>query len=98
VFPISQWAVTRLIHVPLLTYLRQFLVPLISAGVMAIAIVATKQLLVGWINLPALLVICIVIGSIIYGLLIRLLSPLLFQRLLELARFSLIISSKHQNN
>lgn len=83
VVPIGQWAVSRLIQTPLLTYLRQFVAPLSSSLVMAITILCAKQLLEGLVNSHVLLAICIVIGTIVYGLTIRLFSPKLFQKLLD---------------
>ncbi|NJL61844.1 MAG: lipopolysaccharide biosynthesis protein [Methylacidiphilales bacterium] len=82
VFPIAQGAANRLIKVPFLTYLRLFLVPLFGSLVMVAAILGTKTVLTNIVSLQALLVICILIGIIIYGLIIRLFSPELFKDLL----------------
>lgn len=96
VFPIGQWAVSRLIQVPLTTYLQQFSAPLISSVVMFVGILSIKQLLGDWLNMPLLLILCIGVGTLLYGLMIRLCSPLLFQKIFGLIH--LVMSrSKSQN-
>jgi O-antigen/teichoic acid export membrane protein len=82
VFPIAQWAANRLIKAPFFTYLRLFLVPFFGSLIMVAAILGTKIFLINLVSLQALLPICIVIGIIIYGLIIRLFSPELFKDLL----------------
>ncbi|MUG93846.1 MOP flippase family protein [Scytonema sp. UIC 10036] len=89
VFPISQWVVSRLIQTPLLAYLRQFIVPLMSSLIMVIAILSAKKLLYGLVNSHTLLAICIGIGTLIYGTAIRLFSPELFQKLLSFIHLAL---------
>ncbi|MEH2386214.1 MAG: lipopolysaccharide biosynthesis protein [Nostoc sp.] len=85
VFPISQWAVSQLIQTPILTYLRQLIVPLVCALIMVVVILAVKYLLRDLLNSQASLVSCTVMGAIAYGLTIRWLSPKLWQQSLELA-------------
>ena len=87
-FPIGQWAISRLIHVPLLTYLRQFVAPLVSSLIMAAVILVVKQAFTSSVNSLALLIICTVIGGIIYGITIRLFAPKLWQLLLELLQLA----------
>lgn len=89
VFPIGQWAVGRLIQVPMLAYLRKFIAPLISSFVIAVAILGAKYFLKGLVRSEVLLAIYTVIGAIIYGLEIRLFSPDLFQELLEIVHLAL---------
>ncbi|NJP10991.1 MAG: lipopolysaccharide biosynthesis protein [Leptolyngbyaceae cyanobacterium RU_5_1] len=95
VFPIGQWAVSKLIQTPLLTYLRQFTAPLFCSLLMAIAILGTKQLLGSFFMPQILLIICGGIGAIAYILAIRYLAPGLLQQLLDLAR-SASDQSNHQ--
>ncbi|NJO39263.1 MAG: lipopolysaccharide biosynthesis protein [Cyanobacteria bacterium RU_5_0] len=96
VFPIGQWAVSKLIHTPLLDYLSQFIAPLISSLVMAIALLGIKQLLGNLLGMWALLAISVVFGAIIYGIAIRLISPSLFQKLQEFIYLALS-RAKRQN-
>jgi O-antigen/teichoic acid export membrane protein len=96
VFPIAQWAANRLIKAPFLTYLRLFLVPFFGSLVMVAAILGTKKVLTNLVSLQALLPICIVIGIIIYGLIIRLFSPELFKDLLGIINLARS-QSKTQN-
>ncbi|WP_416670033.1 lipopolysaccharide biosynthesis protein [Egbenema bharatensis] len=94
VFPVGQWAVSRLIHVPLISYLRQFVAPLVSSLVMAVVILITKQ----WIGDRVLPIVTlgtgIVVGTLVYGITIRLLSPKLFQQLLEFVQLALSRSQR----
>lgn len=92
-FPVGQWAVSKLIQTPLLSYLQQFVAPLISSLIMAVVILRVKQLLSAWSPL-ALLVVCTLVGAVVYGLAIRLLAPKLFQQMLGLARLALSKSSQ----
>lgn len=96
IFPVGQWAISRLIRVPLLVYLRQFAAPLGSALVMAITILLVKRLLADAIYPQLVLVVCTVLGTIVYGLSIRLVSPALFQRSLAIVQLALS-RSNHQS-
>jgi O-antigen/teichoic acid export membrane protein len=96
VFPISQSLVSRLIQTPLLTYLKQFIPALISSLVMTIAILVAKFFLIAWLNPFALLVVCTLLGAIVYVASIRVLSPELFQQLFNLVQLALS-GSKRQN-
>jgi PST family polysaccharide transporter len=88
VFPISQWAVSKLIKTPMLTYLRQFVAPLVCSLVMTVTILTAKQLLGDFLNSYALLVICTLLGAAVYGLAIRFFAPKLFQQLMEFVHFA----------
>jgi O-antigen/teichoic acid export membrane protein len=96
VFPIGQWAVSRLIHSPVLVYLHHFVAPLSSAIVMAIALLTTKQILLPWVSTLGLLVICSVVGAVVYGLMIYLLSPTLFSKVFDVIRL-LLSNPKRQD-
>ncbi|MEA5518556.1 lipopolysaccharide biosynthesis protein [Limnoraphis robusta] len=85
-FPVSQWAISKLIHVPLLTYLQQFRSPLIGSVVMVSGILIAKHFMVDLINEKVLILVGTAIGTIIYGLTIRLVDPKLFKDLLELLK------------
>lgn len=91
-FPISLRAVKKLINVPILTYLQQFITPAIATLIMVGGIFLAKYFLVDLINPKILLILGTVIGVIIYGLTIRFLNPKLFRYLLEL--FLLVTSRK----
>ena len=89
VFPIGQWAVSLLIQVPLPLYLRQFIPPLLSSMVMAIAILGTKQLLFESLKPALSILVSTVVGIIVYAIVIRLLALQLFNQLLEMAQLAL---------
>jgi O-antigen/teichoic acid export membrane protein len=83
VFPVGQWAVSRLIHTSMLVYLQQFIVPLMSALAMAGTMLITKEWLQSWVSSPlGLVALCSGVGFITYSLLIYAFSPLLVQELL----------------
>lgn len=88
VFPISQWAVSKLIKIPLLVYLGHFIVPLFSSLIMVVSILAAKHIFSNSLNLHLLLAIYIFISIIVYGLTIRIFSPKLFRKLLSFIRLA----------
>lgn len=95
-FPIGQWAVGLLIHTPFAVYLRQFVVPLASSLIMTVVILSVRYFLVDWLSPLMMLIVGTTIGAAIYLLSIRLLSPRLFQELLEIVR--LIMSRSNRQN
>ncbi len=84
VFPFSQWAVSQLIQTPILTHFRQLIAPFVSALIMVVVILIVKYFLQNLLNSQVLLISCMVISTITYGLTIRLLAPKLWQQALEL--------------
>ncbi len=85
-FPFSQWAIKKLIQVPWLTYLKQFLSPVIGSLVMVLGIFGFKYFASNLIDDKLLIVIGTAIGALIYGLTIRLIDPKLFKDLLEIIK------------
>lgn len=94
IFPVSQWAVNRLIKISPKTYLRKFVTPLITSAVMIGAIFVTKYLLSGVVNPKLLLVLGTAIGALVYVLCLRLFDPRLFQQLWELGQLILFSRKK----
>ncbi|VEP14175.1 Polysaccharide biosynthesis family protein [Hyella patelloides LEGE 07179] len=88
-FPLSQWAVNKLIKIPLLPYTQQFITPVVSSVLMVIAILIAKYFLVNLVTTQVLLIITIVWGTIIYILSIKFLNPQLFQQIVELVRMAI---------
>lgn len=85
VFPIGQWAISRLIHVPVLTYIKQFTAPLVSAIMMTGFVVFIKNWLLGITSAYILVVsISALLGALLYIGLIRFSSPALFDKLLAI--------------
>ena len=93
VFPLGQWQIDLLINISWSVYLRQFIAPFFSTGVMAIAVWTSKQMLSDLLIPQQLIVSCTLIGVAIYTLAIRILAPQLFNQLLELAK---LVLSKSQ--
>jgi O-antigen/teichoic acid export membrane protein len=88
-FPVGQWVVGMLIDAPLVAYLRQLAMPLLSAVLMAAAMVATKAI-VGPTAAPvAVLLICSIVGSLVYATAIVCFAPNLLKKAQELTRLAL---------
>ncbi|XQQ05453.1 MAG: lipopolysaccharide biosynthesis protein [Leptolyngbya sp. IPPAS B-1204] len=85
VFPIGQWAVSRLIHIPVLVYVKQFTVPLLSAITMAGFLFLLRNWLLALTSLYILVVpVSALLGALFYIGLIRFCSPTLFYKLLTI--------------
>ena len=99
VFPIGQWAVSRLINAPVLIYIKQFVVPLASALVMSIVILVARHLLLSIVNIPIFIVLVnSLLGAAVYLGLIRFLSPSLFTYLLDFIQLLLTHSKAKASN
>jgi O-antigen/teichoic acid export membrane protein len=89
VFPVGQWAVSRLLHTPLFTYLKQFGVPLCSSLLMIVVMVFVRNTLLQLNLIPVLIVLfCSLIGFLVYVEMIRILSPKSFQEIVALLQLA----------
>ncbi len=86
--PLPLLLVRRVIHIELITYLRQYVTPLTASIVMVIAILGTKFFLASLTTSLVVLVVCTLIGAAVYAITIQLIAPALLQRSLELARLA----------
>ncbi len=86
VFPISQWAVNRLIEIELVTYLQRFITPVFSSAIMVGAIIVAKHLLSETIDPKLLLIIGTAIGVLVYALCVRILEPQLLAKVWNFVR------------
>ena len=99
VFPIGQWVITRIVAIPLGTYLRQFAVPLTSSLVMMAVILITKKYVMSGIETKMLVLsIGTFLGAATYLILIRILSPKIFDDFLNIGRIALSKSSQNTTN
>ncbi len=89
VFPVGQWLISRLIALSWLTYLRQFVAPLLGSLLMALTLLGVRQWLNPWASVPVALLVYSVVGVGVYITLIRLLSPDLFLKLMEFCHIAL---------
>ncbi|MBE9046174.1 lipopolysaccharide biosynthesis protein [Pleurocapsales cyanobacterium LEGE 10410] len=94
VFPVSQWAVNKLIKIPGKIYLRQFVVPLISSAIMVGVILLFKYFLSETLDPRLLTIVGTSIGALVYALCVRILAPKIFEQLWGFA--TAIISGKKQ--
>ncbi|MEL7333715.1 MAG: lipopolysaccharide biosynthesis protein [Cyanobacteria bacterium J06560_2] len=107
VFPVGQWAVSRLIALPLKQYLQQFAMPLLSAIAMIPVMILAQRAVISpveilllnrqWLSESGLfdllsLGVLSSFGAGSYLILIRLLSPQIFCDFLEIGR--LLLSKK----
>ena len=86
VFPISQWAVNKLLKINLSIYLKQFVTPLISSVVMIVTIWAAKGYLLGLRDPKLLVIVGTLIGMLVYALCIKIFEPQLFRQTYEFVK------------
>ncbi len=96
VFPLGQWFLGKLISLSWKTYLSQFLAPVISTMIMVSVIFIIQQSLTPILSLQLSLIICSIIGFIVYTLSIKLLFPELFSHIFTLV--ALLRSSPKTNS
>lgn len=81
VLPLGQWLLSRLISLSWKTYLSQFIAPITSTVIMNLTILITQQLLPPWLEPQGRLIICSLLGIIIYTTTIRCAFPQLFSQI-----------------
>lgn len=86
VFPFSQWAVNKLIGIKSFDYLKQFVTPVTSSGIMVAAIVLFKHLSSNTIEPLFMILGGTAIGILVYALCIRIFEPQLYGQLWNLIR------------
>jgi PST family polysaccharide transporter len=86
----------NLIQIDIPTYLRQYVVPLVSSLIMVLAITGIKYFINNnfVITNTFLLITCTVVGVIVYPLSIRLIDPDLFQKLMKIIDSGLLKFNK----
>ena len=80
VFPVSQWAVNKLIEIDLKTYLKQFSTSLFCSGIMVGAITIIKHLLTKNVSSLLLMIIGTIVGILVYTLCLRIVEPQLIKK------------------
>lgn len=83
--PLRIWQVHKLIHIDVIKYFSQYAPPLLASIVMVSTIFGIKYFFAYSLNLPILLVVCILVGAAVYAISILLLAPKLFHKVLDLA-------------
>lgn len=91
VFPLGQWLLSQLISLSWKTYLSQFIPAITSTVIMGLTIFMSQQLLTLWLEPQGRLIICSLLGIIIYTATLRLAFPRLFSQLFTM--FSLLRES-----
>jgi PST family polysaccharide transporter len=84
VFPIGQWLLSKLIQISWKTYLDKFLAPVICTSVMVLTLLVAQHLLTSYQNPQGSLVVCSIIGIVVYGVTLRLMFPKLILEILAL--------------
>jgi PST family polysaccharide transporter len=92
-FPIPLWATHKLIHLDMATYFGKYVAPLSGSLVMVAVLVGAREFLGSSMNLYAALLLYAVLGASVYSLTIFLFAPSLFQKALNLLKFSFKKSS-----
>ena len=94
--PLFVWVIYKLIKIDVRRYLSQFVTPVISSLCLCLALLIVKSSLTNMISSPKLLVISIPTGFVIYGIVLFLLKPELFQQTQKSLNF--LISERVQKN
>ena len=94
VFPVSQWAVNKLIKIRLRIYLQKLVTPLVSSTIMIGVILIVKYFLSQAIAPKLLIVVGTLVGALVYALCIKIFAPQIFKQVWEFAIS--IISGKKQ--
>lgn len=96
-FPVGQWIISRILSIPLRTYLRQFSAPLASSLLMASIILITKYYLKDSINMQIIILIsCFLLGAITYLSSLRIASPNIFHEFINIAKTILSKSTQKE--
>ncbi|MBW4686916.1 MAG: MOP flippase family protein [Komarekiella atlantica HA4396-MV6] len=80
------WFLKKTIRINLITYLQQYIAPMVGSVAMVAAILGTKYFLSNFINLPILLLISILVGAIVYPVTIILIAPKEFRQFIDVFR------------
>lgn len=91
VFPLGQWLLSQLISLSWKTYLSQFIPAITGTVIMGLTIFISQQLLTLWLEPQGRLIICSLLGIIIYTATLRLAFPRLFSQIFTM--FSLLRES-----
>ena len=92
--PFELWAVQKLIHIKYTTYFRQCIAPLIGSLGMVGTIMVIKQFLNSLTSLYVILVVCILMGTLVYTGIILLIAPTLKRQIFDLVESVLPIRKK----
>lgn len=87
-FPVGQWVVVALIEVPWLTYLKQFIGPLVSTAVMAMVMVSLDWVAGDSLSPLALVAVSTTSGMLTYGVAVMVVAPDLFKEVQQLTRLA----------
>ncbi|MGF1542582.1 MAG: lipopolysaccharide biosynthesis protein [Pleurocapsa sp.] len=80
VFPVSQWAVNKLIKIELTIYLKQFITPVVSSAITLVVILTIRHFLLDIIAAKLLIIVGASSGILVYALCVRILEPPLFKQ------------------
>lgn len=84
--PMELWLIKKLIPLNPITYIRQYIPPLMGSLLIVVTVLLLKQLISSFVNVYVLLTVCIVMSSVVYALTIFLTAPNLFRQVLNLAQ------------
>lgn len=96
VFPVSQWAVNKLIKIELTSYLKQFVTPMVSSAIMIAAILTVKHFLSPAIDPKLLIIVGTLFGISVYALCVRILEPQLFKQIWKFIKSVTFNKNKQQ--
>lgn len=79
IFPVSQWAVSRLVKIEPMIYGKKFITTLFCSGIMVVAIIGVKRLMVE-IDPKLSIAAGTLVGAFVYAGCIRIIEPQLFEQ------------------
>ncbi|MEQ9486246.1 MOP flippase family protein [Coleofasciculus sp. F4-SAH-05] len=86
--PVDLLVIRKLINIKLTTYVYQYIVPFTGTLGMVAAILIAKYLLANFINLYTLIVVCSLLGTAMYTLIITLIAPKLIHKVMNLIKLT----------
>ncbi|MGB3532887.1 MAG: lipopolysaccharide biosynthesis protein [Microcoleaceae cyanobacterium] len=85
-FPVSLWMISKLIHVPIGAYLKQYTSSTICSIIMVLTILTYKYFFIDFVSDKLLIILGTMIGVVTYAISIKLIDSELFDDLLKLVK------------
>ena len=92
--PLSLWVLKKLMKISLLSYLKQYISPIVCASLMMVSILISKYWIVA--EPQIVLIVCTLLGMVVYAACLQLLNPALSHEIREV--FFMAISKTKRKN
>jgi PST family polysaccharide transporter len=84
--PVSLWMISKLIHIPIAAYLKQYITSITCSLIMVGLVLISKYLLMDFVNDELLIIIGTMIGIVTYAISLKLVDNHLFEDLIKLVK------------